>query len=225
MTCSIALDMRVEAQLIVFDWDGTLFDSTGVIAHSLQHACAAIHKPVPSLHDAQQVIGLGFAQAIDGLVGRLDAAQTEQFMLAYRRSYYANENLVVLFSGIHELLLRLHAQGRYLAIATGKSRASLDRVLAHNPDLNRLFMASRTADQTQSKPHPQMLHELLDELAVPAECAAMVGDTHFDVDMARQAGVQSIAVAYGAHTQRVLEAAQPTHLVGTVAELAHILGG
>ena len=230
MTYSIAPDVMntaahyADAQLIVFDWDGTLFDSTGVIGHSLQQACMALSVAAPSLTEAQQVIGLGFTEAIERLVGRLDAAQTEQFMLAYRRTYYASENLVTLFAGMDAVLAQLKQQGKHLAIATGKSRAGLDRVLAHNPALAQYFSSSRTGDQTQSKPHPQMLFELLSELEVAPECAVMIGDTTYDVQMAHGASMPAIAVTYGAHDWATLQSVQPTHTADSVSELAQLLG-
>ena len=212
------------AQLIVFDWDGTLFDSTGIIAHSLQQACMAVNLKSPSLHDAQQVIGLGFNEAIERLVGSITVEQHNDFMVAYRRSYFANENLVILFAEMDALLQSLVQQGKLLAIATGKSRAGLNRVLSHKPALGRCFVSSRTADETQSKPHPQMLHELLEELDIAAEHAVMVGDTTFDVHMAQAARMPSIAVTYGAHDVDTLISAQPTHTVHSVEGLAQLLG-
>ena len=185
-------------KLVIFDWDGTLFDSTGVIAHALQQSCAAINRPIPSLKQAQHVIGLGFTEAIEALTGPLDATQTEQFMQSYRRHYFGGEEVVTLFDGISELLTALRARGVLTAIATGKSRAGLNRVLQHSM-LKNQFDASRTADETTSKPHPMMLLELLEELDIAAHDAVMIGDTTYDIDMAHAAGVSAIAVAYGAH--------------------------
>lgn len=214
-----------DAQLIVFDWDGTLFDSTGIIAHSLQQACMALNLPVPDWMAAQQVIGLGFDEAIERLVGVLSPEQNEQFLSAFRRSYASNENLITLFSGIDVMLAQLKQQGKHLAIATGKSRASLDRVLTNNPIFQQYFSGSRTGDQTQSKPHPQMLFELLDEFNIMPEHAVMVGDTTYDVEMAHSAGLRSIAVTYGAHNEPLLQSARPTHLVTNVTQLTQLLGG
>lgn len=213
-----------DAQLIIFDWDGTLFDSTGIIGHSLQQACMALNLATPSVFEAQQVIGLGFNEAIEQLVGAITPEQMTEFMAVYRRSYFASENLVTLFAGIHELLTQLKLQGKHLAIATGKSRAGLDRVLQHNPEFRQHFISSRTADETQSKPHPQMLFELLAELDLPANQAVMVGDTTYDIEMAHGAQMPNIGVTYGAHNVDTLLSARPTHLVHDVTQLGLLLG-
>jgi phosphoglycolate phosphatase len=213
------------AQLVIFDWDGTLFDSTGIIGHSLIQACVSIGCDAPSMTQAQQVIGLGFNEAIEHLVGVLTPEQTQHFMQVYRKHYFSSENLVTLFAGIDALLKQLSQQGnKHLAIATGKSRAGLDRVLSHNPALKQYFISSRTADETQSKPHPQMLLELLGELDVKPQNAVMIGDTTYDVEMAHAAEMPVIAVTYGAHDEQTLGLAQPTHMVHTVSQLARLLG-
>jgi phosphoglycolate phosphatase len=228
MTIKNALDVIKNAQdarLIVFDWDGTLFDSTGVIAHSLQQACLAVNVRVPSTAQAKFVIGLGLDEVVAQLVGGVDAAQREAFMLAYRRTYLGSEHLVRLYDGIEPLLVQLRALGKTLCIATGKSRAGLDRILQHNPDFAGLFDQTRTADQTQSKPHPQMLHELMAACDVPAAHTVMVGDTTYDVEMAHNAGVRSIALAYGAHDAATLMASNPSCFAHDVAQLATLLRG
>ena len=212
-----------KTRLIVFDWDGTLFDSTGVIAHSLQKACEALDLNVPTVQEAKHVIGLGFNEAIERLVGALDAEQSAAFMMAYRRNYFAGESLVTLYDGILELLNGLKQQNRLMAVATGKSRVGLNRVLLDG-HLKSYFDATRTADETASKPHPQMLLELLDELDVSPDQAVMVGDTTYDIDMANAAGMASVAVKYGAHDEKLLLASHPTVVVHDVDSLAKVLG-
>lgn len=212
-----------KTRLIVFDWDGTLFDSTGVIAHSLQKACEALGMAAPTTQEAKHVIGLGFNEAIEQLVGPLNAEQSAAFMTAYRRNYFAGESLVTLYDGILELLKGLQGQGRLMAVATGKSRAGLNRVLLDG-HLRPYFDATRTADETTSKPHPQMLLELLDELEVSPHQAVMVGDTTYDIDMANAAGMASIAVKYGAHDEKLLLASRPTVVVHDVNTLTKVLG-
>ena len=212
-----------KTRLIIFDWDGTLFDSTGVIAHSLQKACEALGLNVPTVQEAKHVIGLGFNEAIERLVGVLDADQSTAFMAAYRRSYFAGESLVTLYDGILELLSGLKQQNRLMAVATGKSRAGLNRVLLDG-QLKFYFDATRTADETTSKPHPQMLLELLEELDVSPDQAVMVGDTTYDIDMANAAGMASVAVKYGAHDEKLLLASCPTVVVHDVDALARVLG-
>ena len=212
-----------QTRLIVFDWDGTLFDSTGVIAYSLQSACEALGLAMPTIQEAKHVIGLGFNEAIEQLVGPVDAEQSAAFMTAYRRSYFAGESLVTLYDGILELLKGIQQQGRLMAVATGKSRAGLNRVLLDG-QLRSYFDATRTADETASKPHPQMLLELLDELDVSPHQAVMVGDTTYDIDMAHAAGMASVAVKYGAHDEKLLLASNPTVVVRDVDALAKVLG-
>lgn len=212
-----------QKRLVIFDWDGTLFDSTGAIAHSLQEACKVLELHVPTLKQAKHVIGLGFQEAIEELVGPLNAAQFAAFMAAYRRHYFTSESMVTLYEGSLEILQALQAQKRLLAVATGKSRAGLNRVLSDG-QLKHYFDATRTADETISKPHPKMLLELLEELEVRAVDAVMVGDTSYDIDMAHAAGIDSIAVQYGAHDLKTLMAVKPTLLVSDVIGLAQALG-
>lgn len=212
-----------QARLVIFDWDGTLFDSTGVIAYSFQKACVALGLPAPSIHEAKHVIGLGFNESIKHLVGTLDGKQLAEFMAAYRRNYFAGEPLVTLYDGILDVLNGLQSQGRLMAVATGKSRAGLNRVLLDG-GIKSYFDATRTADETASKPHPQMLFELLEELDVAPHEAVMVGDTTYDIDMANAAGMPSVAVKYGAHDSTLLLTSHPTVLVSDVATLAEVLG-
>jgi len=209
-------------KLVIFDWDGTLFDSTGIIGHALQQSCAAINRPIPTLKDAQKVIGLGFNEAIEALVGSINVTETELFMQSYRRHYFSGEEVVTLFDGVPDLLNSLRVQNKLTAIATGKSRGGLDRVLQHASLKNR-FDATRTADETASKPHPQMLFELLDELTIHPDEAVMIGDTTYDLDMAREAGITSIGVSYGAHDEATLSSSRPTVLAHSVLELQQLL--
>ncbi len=213
-----------QKQLIIFDWDGTLFDSTAMISQSLSRAAAELGLGEYTRQQAQQVIGLGFAEAANMLVGRtLSDTEMQAFMARYRQYYFAAELDVLLYDGVDELLRQLHAQNRYLAVATGKSRLGLNHMFESRPELKKLFIATRTADQTASKPHPLMLHELLVELDVPVDQAVMIGDTSFDIDMAHHAEMSSIAVTYGAHDLDHLKASQPTAIVHTVTELSNLL--
>lgn len=212
-----------QKRLVIFDWDGTLFDSTGVIAYSLQEACKIMRLSVPTVKQAKNVIGLGFQEAIEELVGPLDAAQFTDFMAAYRRHYFTNEARVTLFDGSLDVLQALKEQQKLLAVATGKSRAGLNRVLLAG-DLKHFFDATRTADETTSKPHPHMLFELLEELDVEPHEAVMIGDTTYDIDMAHAAGMASVAVQYGAHDLKTLEKAKPSVVVPDVMSLAQVLG-
>jgi phosphoglycolate phosphatase len=202
-----------------FDWDGTLFDSTACIVRSIQKAAAELGLPVPSTEQARHVIGLGLGPALQLAVPSLPKERGPELAQAYRRHYFATAHEVTLFDGVPELLLSLKARGHRLSVATGKSRRGLDEAL-EQVGLQTLFESTRTADETASKPHPQMLHELMDEMAVPARATLMVGDTTHDLQLAANAGVAAVAVGYGAHGAAELLALKPMALVHSVAELA-----
>ncbi len=208
--------------LVVFDWDGTLIDSTATIARAIQQSAADLGLKVPDFDTASHVIGLGLHDALARAVPDLTPARAAEFAARYRVHYLANEESLELFAGIRELLDWLGARKR-LAIATGKSMAGLSRAL----DATRLrphFSATRCADQTSPKPHPAMLLELSDELGVPTERILMIGDTTHDLQMARAASAQSIGVTYGAHPRAQLAALEPLALVESVAELSRWMG-
>lgn len=190
-------------ELIVFDWDGTLADSAGLIAGCIQRACADLGLPVPEEQHARYVIGLGLHDALDYLVPGLPAPRQRELADRYRLHYLAGDAAIPLFPGARDALVALRGSGRRLAVATGKSRRGLDRSI-HQLGLADCFDATRCADETAPKPDPLMLRELLEELDVPAESTLMVGDTVHDLDMARAAGVPALAVSYGAHPRETL---------------------
>lgn len=203
---------------IVFDWDGTLADSTGLIAGALQRACAAVGCAVPSEADARFVIGLGLADALAHVAPGLDLARQRALTGHYRRHYLDGEAAIPLFDGAPALLEALDAAGFLLGIATGKTRVGLDRAIAAHGLAGR-FHATRCADEGFPKPHPDMLLALMDRLGVhPAE-TLMIGDTTHDLDLARNAGAQAVAVAYGAHDVENLRSREPLALVHSIAEL------
>jgi phosphoglycolate phosphatase len=204
--------------LVVFDWDGTVVDSTAMIARSIQKAAADLGLRVPSLERASHVIGLGLRDALEAAVPDLAADRIEAFTERYRHHYIAIEQEIVLFSGIRELLVELTESGAVLAVATGKSRRGLDRSFAAT-GLSLFFAASRCADETHPKPHPAMLHEITGALAMSPQRTVMIGDTTHDLAMARSAGTASIGVTYGAHPRAQLEAEGALALVDDVAEL------
>ena len=204
--------------LVVFDWDGTVVDSTAMIARSIQKAAADLGLRVPSLERASHVIGLGLRDALAAAVPDLAADRVEAFTERYRHHYIAIEREIVLFSGIRELLVELTESGAVLAVATGKSRRGLDRSFAAT-GLGMFFTASRCADETHPKPHPAMLHEITAALAMSRQRTVMIGDTTHDLAMARSAGTASIGVTYGAHPRAQLEAEGALALVDDVAEL------
>lgn len=204
--------------LVVFDWDGTLMDSTHGIVSAIQGACRDLDLPVPTSSEASWVIGLSLESALLRAVPQLTQAQLPRFLERYRIHYLLRDPDLQLFEGIEPFLDELAARGIQLAVATGKSRVGLNRVLAAT-GLRDRFGATRTADETFSKPHPGMLLELMQELDVEPERVIMVGDTSHDLNMATNAGVHSLGVAYGAHSQQELLACAPQEVVDTVPAL------
>ncbi len=205
-------------ELIVFDWDGTLMDSAGAIVAAIQAACRDLDIAPPSDARARHIIGLGLNDALANALPDLPPARYRALAERYRHHYLAGDGELGLFEGIEALVAGLAASGHRLGVATGKSRHGLDRALTAS-GLAGHFRATRCADECPSKPHPQMLYELMDEFAVPAERTLMVGDTTHDLKMAQNAGVGALAVAYGAHPRAELTAAQPLYCAGSVAEL------
>lgn len=190
--------------LIVFDWDGTLMDSTATIASSIQRACADLGLSVPSKERASHVIGLGLADALAYAVPDMPANLKPQMIERYRYHYLSRDADLVLFPEVREILTALKDRGHFLAVATGKSRVGLDRAL-DACGLRPLFDATRCADECRSKPDPQMLWELGDALGVPTDRMLMIGDTTHDLQMAANAGAHALAVSYGAHLYEALD--------------------
>ncbi len=208
--------------LIVFDWDGTLFDSTALIARCIQAACADLGTPVPSDRDASYVIGLGLKEALQHAAPQLPPERYGELGVRYRHHYLANQDQVVLFEGTLEMLQGLKARNHRIGVATGKTRRGLDDSL-QTAQLQGLFDATRTADETASKPDPMMLLELMHELGVPPDRTLMIGDTTHDLLLARNAGVPAVAVTYGAHEREPLARLAPMGTVHSIAELAQWL--
>lgn len=209
--------MKPRYSLLVFDWDGTIIDSASTIAECIQRAAADLGLQVPTREQASHVIGLGLQDALRHAVPGLPAERVAEFVERYREHFRASEHTMDLFAGMRELLDSLR-KARVLGIATGKSRRGLDRALDAT-GLRPYFRASRCADETHPKPHPAMLLELVEELGVPAQGALMIGDTSHDLEMARAAGVDALAVTYGAHAEEGLRSCQPRACVASVAEL------
>lgn len=205
-------------ELIVFDWDGTLFDSTALITRCIQAACADLGAPVPSDKDASYVIGMGLIEALQHAAPDLPRERYQELGNRYRYHYFAKQHEVVLFEGTLAMLESLKSRQHRLGVATGKSRRGLDEALAC-VKLDRLFDATRTADETASKPDPRMLLELMDELGAAPERTLMIGDTTHDLQLAANAGVASIGVGYGAHAHESFEAFSPVHVAHSMKEL------
>lgn len=197
--------------LIVFDWDGTLMDSTAHIAASIQAACADLGLPIPDRRAASHVIGLGLEDALRRVSPTLPPERYPEMVDAYRQHYLNADATIELFEHVQEGLAELQQSGLFLAVATGKSRKGLDRVLAET-GLGAVFHASRTADECHSKPHPAMLLELTDELGVDPRRTLMVGDTTHDLLMAQNAGTHKVGMSYGAHPVDALLECRPLAL-------------
>ena len=204
--------------LIVFDWDGTLYDSTAMIARCIQSACADLGLPVPSVQDASYVIGMGLNEALQHAAPGLPPERYPELGARYRHHYAARQNDLSLFDGTLPMLHALKERQHLLGIATGKTRRGLDDVL-HMEQLKGLFDATRTADETRSKPHPQMLQELMAEVGVDPERTLMIGDTTHDLQMAQLAGVPRVGVSYGAHEPASFASYTPLQVVHSMAEL------
>jgi phosphoglycolate phosphatase len=204
--------------LIVFDWDGTLFDSTALITRSIQAACADVGTAVPSDRDASYVIGLGLAEALQHAAPLLPKERYRDLADRYRHHYLARQSEIVLFEGTLAMLRALKERNHRLAVATGKTRRGLDDVLK-TVELSGLFDATRTADETASKPHPRMLLELMREFDVAPERTLMIGDTTHDLQLAANAGTASLGVSYGAHAHDAFGVFETCHVAHSTADL------
>jgi len=204
--------------LIVFDWDGTLFDSTALIARCIQGACADLGLAVPSDESAAYVIGLGLHDALQHAVPGLSPDRYPDLGRRYRHHYLARQHELVLFEGTLEMLQALKARNHWLAVATGKSRRGLDEAL-DTVQLKGLFDGTRTADETAGKPDPRMLNELMREFGVEPERTLMIGDTTHDLQLARNAGAASVGVSFGAHDSEAFAPLDPLHVAHSTADL------
>lgn len=207
--------------LYIFDWDGTLCDSTGKIIRCLQNAADELNFPSLTHESAKNIIGLGLIEAIIVLYPNISLADAHRLKDKYVHHFtVVDQSKSELFPTVIETLETLRNDGHKLAVATGKSRRGLDHALK---DLSLLdyFHGSRCADESGSKPEPQMLHELLQDLATPVEQAVMIGDTEYDLDMAQRANMKSIGVDYGAHHVDRLKPFNPVCLISKMEQLLH----
>ena len=194
-------------QFIVFDWDGTLMDSEAQIVSCLHAAIADLQLAPMDDDTVKNVIGLGLKEAIDTLVPGRDNHFHQAFVDHYREHWFRSESSI-LFEGVRESLEVLKQRNLILGVATGKARRGLDRVLDET-GLGSFFDATRCADEAPSKPHPQMLHDLMDVLGVKPQQTVMVGDTEYDMEMASNAGAAKIAVSSGVHSEERLQQHSP----------------
>lgn len=212
--------MSQNVELVIFDWDGTLFDSVGQIVASLQYAAQQFEQPLTD-DAAKSIIGLGLPEVMQILFPQVPHLQ-QDILQCYADHYVANSKGDAWFTGVAELLQELKQQGLKLAVATGKSRKGLDRVLSQT-NSHHIFDITRAASETNSKPDPLMLQEILTEMDVAAESAIMVGDTSYDLEMAQNIGMPRIGVSYGVHTVETLVQYQPLTIANDVAELHQYL--
>ena len=204
--------------LIAFDWDGTLFDSTAIIVRCIQAAVRDVGGTVPTDKEAAYVIGMGLMQALAHAAPDVPPEKYTELGNRYRFHYIQHQDDLSLFDGVLPLLNDLRERGHLLAVATGKSRRGLDEAL-HTVQLKGVFDGSRTADQTAGKPHPLMLQELMAEFDVAPERLLMIGDTTHDLQMAVNAGCASVGVSYGAHEPDAFHTLNPLTVVHSVREL------
>ena len=206
-------------RLLVFDWDGTLMDSAGHIVAAVRAAAEDIGVRVPIEDDVRHVIGLGLREAIAAVLPELDDEGYARFVEAYRRRFW-QESLhgQSLFSGAREVLLELKAAGYLLAVATGKGKNGLRHVLEKEM-LHQVFDVTRCAEETLSKPHPQMLNEILDDLGLMPTAGLMIGDTTYDMEMAVRAGMDRLGVSYGAHQKDLLLSHRPLGILNDIRDL------
>jgi len=204
--------------LIAFDWDGTLFDSTKIIVRCIQQAVVDVGGAMPSDKAAAYVIGMGLMQALAHAAPDVPPEKYPELGARYRHHYLALQNELSLFDGVLALLDELKARHHSLAVATGKSRRGLDDAL-HSVQLKGMFDGSRTADETAGKPHPLMLQELMREFGTEPQRTLMIGDTTHDLQMALNAGCPSVGVSYGAHEPAEFDALEPLFVAHSVRSL------
>ena len=205
--------------LIAFDWDGTLFDSTKIIVRCIQAAVRDVGGTVPTDEAAGYVIGLGLRHALAHAAPDVPVDKYPALSERYQLHYASHADDLSLFDGVLPMLASLKAQGHLLAVATGKSRRGLDDAL-RSAELKGLFDGSRTADETAGKPDPRMLHELMNQFGVPATRVLMIGDTTHDLQMAVNAGCPSAGVSYGAHEPEAFVVLKPLYVAHSVESLA-----
>jgi phosphoglycolate phosphatase len=215
--------MNHQAKLIVFDWDGTLMDSAAHIIDCLQTALVDLKLPQKTDNEIKNIIGLGLKEALAVLLPEVNDSDLNALTARYRDHFFSEEKETSqLFNGARELVEELHAQDYFLAVATGKGRRGLDKVL-NETGLGEYFPFTRCADESHSKPHPQMLLEIIDWYGVEANETIMIGDTDYDLQMANNARAHGIAVTYGVHDKQRLLDCNPVTCVNNIEDLKHWL--
>lgn len=211
-------------KLVIFDWDGTLYDSIDTICQSMLSAALLAGAPERNKGDVKNIIGLSLDKAVHVIWPELSTVERNIIIEHYKQIYVAKDQTPPnAYDGVIDTLNKLQSANVKLAVATGKSRRGLERVMSLT-GIKGYFAATRCADETKSKPHPLMLEEVLAELKLMPEEAIMVGDTEYDLNMATNAGMKSVGVTYGAHEKSRLQACQPHALISNFNELLDILG-
>lgn len=192
-------------QLIIFDWDGTIMDSAQKIANCISAAALDVGLEQPTEQEAKNIIGLSLFEAMTVLFPHESKELQAEMVERYKHHWlFEDETDQQLFAGVEEGLQTLHEIGAFLAIATGKSRRGLNSAFIH-ANVESYFVTTRCADETRSKPHPQMINEILDFTSIEPDKTIMVGDTTYDLDMAQSAGVDALGVSYGVHCEQALK--------------------
>lgn len=215
--------LLADKTLIIFDWDGTLMDSIGLIVESM-HVAGEAHGFQTTDKEVQDIIGLSLMNGIEILYPQANDAQKLAIQQSYAEYYIPNSHRTPFFTPIEDMLQSLQHQGKSLAVATGKKRKGLDRVLDAS-NSHHYFVMTRCADEAGSKPDPQMLTDILNDTQQPIANAVFIGDSIYDIQMATQLGMTSIAVNYGTASSAELAAQQPTYQVDTPQALVDLLCG
>ncbi|MCI0504661.1 MAG: HAD-IA family hydrolase [Gammaproteobacteria bacterium] len=212
-----------QIELVIFDWDGTLIDSQANIVQCLQWMINDLNLPHRTENQLSNIIGLGLYEALNDLFPDHDVRAYEQMVDRYRYHFLSSDPSQP-FPGAESVLSHLAGNDYLLAVATGKGRRGLDKAL-DSTGFRQWFHATRCADETRSKPHPQMLEEILEELGVEPQKAVMIGDTEYDLQMAKNAGVHAIGVSYGVHDTERLQQCEPVAVIDEIRALLNWLGG
>jgi phosphoglycolate phosphatase len=210
--------VKKQFELVIFDWDGTVVDSTPTITLAIQRACEDIGIRTPTERDASYVIGLGLQDALARVAPDLTEQQQSMLTERFRYHYLSRDQALRPFPGMTDIFGHLRDKGLPIAVATGKSRIGLERAFDAT-QTRHYFDASRCADESDPKPAPTMVLELCDELSVSPEDVLVIGDTTHDILMAHSAGASAMAVGYGAHPESELVRAEPIGCMRNVPEL------
>ncbi|MDH5717905.1 MAG: HAD-IA family hydrolase [Spirochaetia bacterium] len=210
-------------KLIIFDWDGTLMNSIDAIADSIIEAFNELSMGKITKDKAKSIIGLGLKRAFEVLAPDKSTAERDELLLSYKKFFLQkSEHGLPLYPGVENILRKFYNNGTLFAVATGKSRAGLERDFI-TTNTKTLFAASRTVDECEPKPHPHMIEDIIEELKIKRENVVMVGDTVFDLEMAKSAKVSSVACAYGAHPKEDLLKLNPQFMAHSSYELINYI--